>query len=129
VSLREILVVEDDEAVQVTLQMLIEGEGYAASTANNGKEAIDKLMGGLSPCLILLDLMMPVMSGWEFMDHMNEHYASLLSRTKVVILSAAQDGAKSAESLNCSFLKKPINMSRLIAILGQYCNSNSPSHG
>ncbi len=61
-----VLIVDDDLSVRTALNELFETEGYAVALAANGRAALDQLRGGLRPCVILLDLMMPVMDGWDF---------------------------------------------------------------
>jgi len=63
-----ILVVDDNSDVLEVVGALLETEGYAVVTANNGAEALEQLNGGLKPALVILDLTMPVMDGWEFRD-------------------------------------------------------------
>lgn len=63
-----ILLVEDNLDVLDVTRILLEAEGYAVATAVNGADALALLRGGLRPCLIVLDLSMPVMDGWEFRD-------------------------------------------------------------
>ncbi len=61
-----ILVVEDDKDLRDSLCEALELEGYAAVSAENGQAALRHLATGAQPCMILLDLMMPVMDGWTF---------------------------------------------------------------
>jgi len=62
-----ILVVEDDIELRQVVCDVLETAGYVTVTAGNGREALDKLIvGGFTPALILLDLRMPIMDGWEF---------------------------------------------------------------
>lgn len=65
---KNILVVDDDEGIREILQMAFMTEGYAVTTAANGKEALDILSQSSRYGLILLDLMMPKMNGWEFVE-------------------------------------------------------------
>src|SRR5262249_61831819 len=65
-AVKNILIVEDDAATRDALTLVLSDEGYAVSSAANGREAIDLLRQGDAPDLILLDLMMPVMDGWQF---------------------------------------------------------------
>jgi CheY-like chemotaxis protein len=67
-----VLIVEDDEAIRETLRELLEFEGFEVATAANGREAVSQLQRTERPCLILLDLMMPVMNGWEFLRKRRE---------------------------------------------------------
>jgi CheY-like chemotaxis protein len=61
-----VLVVDDDLSVRTALKELFETEGYEVEMAANGRAALTHLRGGLRPCVILLDLMMPIMDGWDF---------------------------------------------------------------
>ena len=63
---KPILIVDDDKDVRIALAELLEGEGYTVAGAHNGQEALQLMRGGLHPAVILLDLMMPVMDGWDF---------------------------------------------------------------
>jgi len=64
-----ILIVEDDLETREGIATLLRVEGYPVTTAENGKIALDWLLAGNRPALIILDLAMPVMDGWEFMSH------------------------------------------------------------
>src|SRR5690606_16492213 len=64
---RAMLVVEADVDVRETLEDILESEGYTVTTAANGQEALERLSGAALPCVVLLDLMMPVMNGREFL--------------------------------------------------------------
>src|SRR5690348_5406718 len=63
-----ILVVEDDDDVRDAMVQVLEAEGYDAIPASDGEDALGRLEAGLAPCLILLDLMMPRMDGWQFIE-------------------------------------------------------------
>src|SRR3712207_6404701 len=94
-----LLVVEDDQDIRETLQQALELEGYQVSTAGNGKEALDILHLADPPSrphLILLDLMMPIMDGWEFLEKARS--TNLLSGIPVVIVSAAGERARSVNA-------------------------------
>ncbi|MEO5970088.1 MAG: response regulator [Bdellovibrionia bacterium] len=65
---KSILVVEDEESIRENFQLLLELEGYSVFTASNGKESLRILKTIEKPCLILLDLLMPVMNGMEFLE-------------------------------------------------------------
>ena len=63
----KVLIVEDDESIREMMRHVLEIEGYSVSIANNGKEALDSLNQDSDlPSIILLDLMMPVLDGWQF---------------------------------------------------------------
>jgi CheY-like chemotaxis protein len=61
-----VLIVDDDAAIRDALTSMLEEEGHRAVSAENGAVAMERLREGLRPCAILLDLMMPVMDGWDF---------------------------------------------------------------
>jgi CheY-like chemotaxis protein len=64
----KILVVDDDDAIRETLGGVLASEGYDVALAENGARALEAVRHGERPDLVLLDLMMPVMSGWEFLE-------------------------------------------------------------
>jgi CheY-like chemotaxis protein len=63
-----ILLVDDNSDVLEVIGVILETDGYTVATARNGADALDQLHAGLAPQLIILDLSMPVMDGWEFRD-------------------------------------------------------------
>ncbi len=113
---RRVLIVEDDEAIRETLRLSLELEGYQVSTASNGQEAIDTLSGEEAPCVILLDLMMPVMNGWEFIEYTQKD--PRLSRIPVLIVTAYYEQAKKLKA--DGVIKKPIDLDVLMKTLDRY---------
>ena len=67
-ALDRVLVVDDDASFRGALREYLETEGYSVSEAANGLAALGRLRGGLRPSVIVFDLMMPVMDGWDFRD-------------------------------------------------------------
>jgi serine/threonine protein kinase len=105
-----ILVVDDDAAVREGLVRLLEDEGYRAVAATNGREALTKARAEM-PRLILLDLKMPVMDGWQFLNVWNAVETD--TRCPVVLLSGLsfiRDAPGVAD-----FLSKPVDAGRLLA--------------
>lgn len=114
-----LLLVEDDRALQESLCELLEDAGFDVVCADNGKEALDYLQGGPRPCVVLLDLMMPVMNGWEF--RAQQMRDQKLSDIPVVILSADGRAEMKARMLGADgWLRKPIEMGRLFGVLERY---------
>ena len=84
---RTVLVIEDDPDVRNALAELLSGEGYQVSATADGAEALDTLRGGLLPSVIVLDLMMPNMDGWDFRRAQLED--PTLAPVPVVLLTAS----------------------------------------
>jgi len=80
-----ILVVDDDEGVREALQTVLTDEGYAVELAANGREAIVALEEGVTPDLVVLDLRMPIMTGWGVWDHLQVN--PTLARIPVLIFT------------------------------------------
>jgi CheY-like chemotaxis protein len=114
-----ILLVEDDLDVREALAETLREEGYAVDCATDGIEALDYLRGGGRPGLILLDLMMPRMSGSEF--RVAQKKDPLLVRYPVVLLSA--DGRmreKAATLETAGALRKPIDLDELLEVIERF---------
>src|SRR5262245_41874314 len=101
---RLVLIVDDDQDIRDTLGGVLTEEGYRVVGAANGQEALDYLKDGERPCLILLDLMMPVMDGWQFLKQ--QGMSPSLAEIPVVVITAA--GAQRTAQLKASaVLAKP----------------------
>ena len=118
----QIVIIEDDPDLRETMKELLEMEGFSVVTAANGREGLNLIERNGEPCLILLDLMMPVMNGWEFLDAMQRSGQDLLTQTKVAVVSAAADMAEVQQQYGCSVLKKPVNLDRLYALAHVACD-------
>jgi DNA-binding response OmpR family regulator len=116
-----VLIVEDDEDTAESLKDAIEVMGYESEIAANGSVALDCLRSEPTKyCLVLLDLVMPVMNGWEFLS---EHHADdTISDVPVIIVTAIpQSQTRGAATDAALFLSKPVNTAKLKAALCQYC--------
>ena len=111
-----ILVVEDDFAVREVLQETLEFEGYCVTTAINGKDGLEKLRGIPKPCLVLLDMMMPIMGGREFLDAVLSD--AFLAPIPVVIVSATVDEAEAKGAKGV--LKKPVSVDILLRMVESF---------
>jgi CheY-like chemotaxis protein len=119
---RHILVIEDDADLRETLKDLLEMEGFRVVTASNGREGLQQIQQNGQPCLILLDLMMPVMNGWEFLEALRRDQTASLAQTPVAVVSAAADIADVERDYGCSVLKKPVSLERLFALAHTHCD-------
>lgn len=117
-----ILVVEDEASLRETVREVLEDEGYSVAEASNGQEALDYLRGNPAPCLVLLDLMMPVMSGFDFLKAVKDDPE--LKTLPVLIVSAAAK-EKVDEALHTSaavgVLPKPVQLKLLLKAIERYC--------
>jgi CheY-like chemotaxis protein len=113
-----ILVVDDDEGVRTSLCELLEDEGHRPIAAANGREALRELRAGARPCVIFLDLMMPVMDGWTFRaEQLNDPH---LKDIPVVVITAG--GPQMASSLPAqNVLQKPVNAERILEVVASFC--------
>jgi CheY-like chemotaxis protein len=108
-----VLVVDDDPDIRETLREVLEAEGHAVITAPNGRAALAALAKGIRPSLILLDLMMPGMSGWELLALLREDRA--FADVPVAVLSAA--GGRTSPPGATHFLRKPIELEALLDLV------------
>lgn len=113
-----LLIVEDDEAIRSTMKMALEFENYQVFAAENGKEGLEILPKIPRPCLILLDLMMPVMDGWAFAEALEQDM--ILASIPVVVVTAFAEKAKTIKKVR-GLIKKPIDMDTLLDLVKQYC--------
>lgn len=115
-----LLVVEDDEDLRESLQVLLERRGFHVLAAANGQEALSAIRPEEPPCLIVLDLMMPIMDGWEMRARLLED--PRLARIPVVLLSGVADLHAAAETLEAvDYLVKPIDIGRLYQLVATHC--------
>ena len=115
--MHRVLVVEDDDDIREIIAEVLEREGYAVAQAANGKEALDFLRGEERPCIMLLDLMMPVLSGPELLEIIAEDTS--LASLPVIVVSAIADRG-SAPGVR-RFLRKPVSSEVLREVVREYC--------
>jgi CheY-like chemotaxis protein len=113
----QVLVVEDDEDIRDSLREALESDGYLVTTAEDGKEGLQALDEMPRPCLILLDLMMPVMNGWQFLEKMKEN--TVLATIPVVVVTAAGERGNAAKA--DMLIKKPVDLDHLLSVIKRYC--------
>jgi CheY-like chemotaxis protein len=114
-----ILVVDDDLDILEWTSMLLKSAGYEVLTATDGKGALHRLRAGTTPSLILLDLMMPGMNGWQFLDEL--HRDPSLTTIPVVVVSGGSYKEREIKSLGVAgYLRKPFDASTLLAMVEQY---------
>lgn len=116
----DVLVIEDDVELREALAELLEQEGYRVAQASEGREALAHLRAGHRPRLILLDLIMPGMDGWQFCAEQARDPE--LAEIPVAILSATgQPPHVPYRRRAAGFFRKPANISALLASVRAYC--------
>ena len=120
-GMANILVVEDNDDVREMMAVTLELEGHEVATAVNGLDALNKLHTGNKPCLILLDLMMPVMNGWEFQHELEHDPDPALRDVPVVVVSAATSDMMMTTDA-AAYLPKPIDLDQLLDVVVDFCD-------
>src|SRR4030095_7086188 len=114
-----VLVVEDDEATLEAVAELLEGEGFSACKARNGLEALELLQKGAAPGLIIVDLMMPVMDGWELCRRIPAD-EGLAGIPIAIVTAAAAIGRMPVRRNDAGFFTKPVNYRHLLEVVRRY---------
>ncbi len=109
---RTLLVVEDDEAARAALATVLRRHGYEVVLAENGKDALEYLESHTPPDLILLDMFLPVLDGWRFLERLKGHVAASVP---VVVTTGGVLTPEWARDHGCAgFVRKPIDETELV---------------
>ena len=114
-----IMVIEDDDDIRELMKAMLEAEGYYSITASNGEEGLELLsQSETKPCMILLDMMMPIMDGWTFAEvaKKNVQYRNI----PLLAVTAFSDQMSLRENFQ-GVLKKPVRFDILLDIVRHYC--------
>ncbi|MES2802095.1 MAG: response regulator [Bdellovibrionota bacterium] len=112
--INKILLIEDDIDIQDNLKAFLEMENFEVEAADNGKQAIELLQKEGRPRLILLDLMMPIMNGYEMLAEMKKQNLFQDQPIPIILLSAATDIEETAREQVVKFIRKPIALDKLL---------------
>ncbi len=115
---KRILLVDDDPDIRESLAEVLEGEGYRVVRAANGAQALARLRQLPLPDVILLDLMMPVMDGFEFRQVQKRNH-DLADIPVVVITAGGRVDPARIDAQEC--LTKPLELPRLLAAIERHC--------
>lgn len=122
----DVLIVDDDDDILFIVGMLLQTVGFAVRTAQNGVQALQAIEESM-PRLVLLDLKMPVMNGWEFVRRFRERYAQA---APIVVMSAIDDIGRRAAALGVEdWLAKPFETSALLEMVRRHAPGLSRGGG
>jgi len=113
-----VLIVEDDQDVREFMNVLLSNSGYETMCATDGRQALEK-MRERRPCVVILDLQMPVMDGWQFREQQLQDAA--LSGVPVVCVTAYFDPYEVTERLGAPCLLKPADLSEVLHEIQKAC--------
>jgi len=113
-----VLIVEDEEDLRELMRESLELKGYRVVTAEEGQDALQKIDSIEHLCLVLLDLLMPGMNGWDFFEKMRERPE--FAAVPVIVHSSAASRAPAGVT---RVLQKPILFERLLSVVGEYCQN------
>lgn len=123
---RTVLVVEDDLDIREVMRMVLEASGYLVLEAGDGAEAL-VVARAHQPRVILLDLMMPGMDGFQFRELQLQDPA--IASIPVVIVSGGGTVPQKAAALGAAgYLVKPTDVQRLLAVMGDLCRADEEAH-
>jgi CheY-like chemotaxis protein len=119
-----ILVVDDDAAIREVVAEVLEEEGYQVTVASSGQDALAAIDAD-EPALVVLDMRMPVMNGWEFAEQLGERPGR---RIPLLVMTAAVDADKRAAEIGAAgTLSKPFDLSDLIELVQTLIETPAPS--
>ncbi len=121
---RLVMLVEDHDDTREAIAQILAERGFEVLAAANGREALDRIVAPdcPTPCVILLDLHMPELSGWEFLAIVKSYYR--LSGIPVVIVSATPPAPDALEHGTVqAVMQKPLDFQKLVATVETYCKA------
>lgn len=116
---KTILLVEDDEDLRESLASFLRLSGFSLATAKSGMDALAYLKRANAPALVLLDLMMPGMSGWELRNQMLSE--PTLSTIPVAVMTGVADAEQEAAGIGAdAYFTKPFDLDAMVDVLHRY---------
>jgi CheY-like chemotaxis protein len=107
-----LLIVEDEQWSRWTLTRILELKGYRVIAVADGRQALSTLQAGIVPNAILLDMLLPILDGWHFLDQLHDNPA--WTSIPIIVMTGIVLSPEWAQDHGCAgFLKKPIEVDRL----------------
>jgi CheY-like chemotaxis protein len=123
-----ILVVDDDEGARSLIEQRLRHEGFPTASAASSRAALAMLVDGARPCLILLDVMMPGETGWDFVERLLKN--PTLHDIPVALMSASPTAMETYHRVRAeeksSLLPKPLDVKGLVALAASHCQCRLP---
>jgi DNA-binding response OmpR family regulator len=111
---KRVLIVDDDDAIRALLFTVLRRRGFDVDTARNGLEALQRCEA-CRYSLILLDLMMPRMSGWEFLENLDRKRAE--QKPMVIVLTAGLEPTDLSPETVVGTVRKPFDVTMLLEMV------------
>ena len=122
-----VLVVDDDPAIRGLVADALRDRGYVVDLAAHGREALEA-MRARRPATVVLDLMMPIMDGFTFMEAC--HHEQLCDNVPIVVISAVHDALRRIEDVPIhACVAKPFDLDELISTITQLANQDGQANG
>ncbi len=116
---RVVLVVDDEQQILDMAAFVLEDEGYSVVTASDGQEALERV-GEQTPDLIVLDMRMPVLDGWDFV---REYRSRFEHHAPIVVLTAAADAGKRAAEIGAvGWIEKPFDLDSFVRTVHRFAS-------
>jgi CheY-like chemotaxis protein len=112
-----VLIVDDDEAIRESLELVLQDDNHRTAAAADGRAALEWLRHNRPPCLILLDLMMPIVDGWQVIESLRQD--ERLAHVPIVVITAFSRNLGNAAKL--PILRKPIELRDLLKVTNSEC--------
>ncbi len=118
---KTILVVDDDPDLRELIQLLLEGAGYRVETARDGREALERISAHV-PALVLLDMKMPGMNGWQFARTLHGTYDRSIP---IVVVTAGDNARRTADEVGAkAYLGKPFDLDEVLRVVELHSRSS-----
>lgn len=120
---KRVLIVEDNSAIREMLKLGLEIEDYEVLEAVDGLDALKVLKTVPLPDLILLDMLMPRMNGWEFVSEIKKDFNDPISKIPVIVVSATSEKVQRIPGEIQEIVRKPIDLEELYDKMRRYQNA------
>jgi CheY-like chemotaxis protein len=121
----QVLIVDDNDDIREAIGALLEVQGFAVAPAWSVEDAYRHLRQGFRPCVVVLDLHMPHVDGWAFLDRMRTE--PRLSDVPVVVISGDPAQRVRVETAGYDFYRKPVHPAALIGAISTHCRQHLPN--